>query len=89
MITDDPKLTGPMNADGSNYNTAIVANYTVDYIRTVAHDKPFFVFAAPHAPHVGEHGNGGAGVSATPAKWYNRSDLFPTVRAPRRPANER
>lgn len=46
---------------GSNYNTAIVGNYTVDYIRNVAsrQDKPFFVFSAPHAPHVGGHGGGG------------------------------
>jgi hypothetical protein len=70
MITNDTKLTGPMNADGSNYNTAIVANYTVDWIRSAPHDKPFFVFSAPHAPHVGEDGGGGAGVSTTPAKWY-------------------
>ena len=85
MITDDPNLTGPMNANGTNYNTAIVGNYTVNYIRSVPHDKPFFIFAAPHAPHVGAHGSGGAGVSATPAKWYDRPDIFPNVRAPRRP----
>jgi hypothetical protein len=56
-----------MNPMGSNYNTAIVGNYTVDYIRNVAskQDKPFFVFSAPHAPHVGGHGGGGnsAGTS--------------------------
>lgn len=74
MITNDTALCGPMNADGSNYNTAIVGNYTVDFIRSVPHDKPFFVFAAPHAPHVGQYGQGGAGVTTTPAKWYNRSD---------------
>ena len=43
MITNNSSLTGPPNADGSNYNTAIVGNYTVDYIRSVTHDKPFFV----------------------------------------------
>lgn len=85
MITNDPKLTGPMNADGSNYNTAIVGNYTVDYIRSVPHDKPFFVFAAPHAPHVGANGQGGAGVSATPAKWYDKREIFGGVKAPRQP----
>ena len=74
-----------MNADGTNYNTAIVGNYTVDFIRKVPHDKPFFVFAAPHAPHVGQHGSGGAGVTATPAKWYNKSEIFADIRAPRRP----
>ena len=94
MITNDSSLTGPMNADGSNYNTAIVANYTVDFIRNAPDDKPFFVFSAPHAPHVGEHGGGGAGVTTTPAKWYcgaadGANDagcpLFAGLKAPRRP----
>ena len=80
-------------------NTAIVGNYTVDWIRNVSHDKPFFVMAAPHAPHVGAHGDGGAGVTATPAKWYCGSlpggavdpdcKLFADVKAPRRPNCER
>eukprot|EP01052_Picozoa_sp_SAG31_P061318 SAG31_NODE_20409_length_575_cov_1.344538_1_plen_180_part_01 len=94
MITNNSNVTGPMNERGSNYNTAIVGNYTVDFIRHTHHDKPFFVFAAPHAPHVGAHGGGGAGVTTTPAKWYcgladgaddANCEIFAHIKAPRRP----
>lgn len=87
MITNDTNLCGPPNAAGTNYNTAIVGNYSVKWIREVAmkKDKPFFAYIAPHAPHVGQHGGGGADVTATPAKWYNRSDIFANIRAPRKP----
>lgn len=60
--------------------TSVIGNKTLDFVRSAvanasAGDAPFFVYVAPHAPH----------MPTTPSPWYMDTPL-PTQRAPRTPA---
>jgi len=63
-----------------DYMTSVIGNKTLDFVRSAAAnasagDAPFFVYVAPHAPH----------MPTTPAPWYMNAPL-PTQQAPRTPA---
>ena len=45
----------------AGYHTAVIGNRTIQFIQDTVHaGHPFFVYVAPHAPH----------LPATPAPWY-------------------
>lgn len=57
-----------------DYLTSLIGNASVDFVESsLKSKKPFFVYIAPHAPH----------VPATPALWYK--DRFSGQTAPRTP----
>ena len=58
----------------SDYLTSIIGNHSHDFVEaSLQAGRPFFVYIAPHAPH----------VPATPAPWY--ADKFSDKQAPRTP----
>ena len=60
--------------DPSDYLTSLIGNATIDFVQSsLEKGEPFFVYVAPHAPH----------VPATPAPWYQ--DKFEGMKAPRTP----
>lgn len=73
--------------NGACYSTSVIGNVSLNWIKEVtaqpeAERKPFFAFIAVKAPHIQD----GPGWPTTlPAPWYNRSDLFPGLQAPRTP----
>ncbi len=57
-----------------DYLTSIIGNATIDFMdNALSKGEPFFVYVAPHAPH----------VPSTPAPWY--MDNFAGINAPRTP----
>ena len=60
--------------DPQDYLTSVIGNASLKFVEQAVDDKmPFFVYIAPHAPH----------VPATPAPWY--ADQFSGLKAPRTP----
>jgi len=66
QLTDAPR----------DYMTSVIGNHSVAWLKYAAanvHEKPFFAYIAPHAPH----------VPATAAPWYE--NVWNGERAPRTP----
>lgn len=73
--------------DGACYSTSVIGNASIAWMRDVLaapedQRKPFFAYVAVKAPHI-QDGPGWPIAHAAP--WYNRSDLFPGIQAPRTP----
>ena len=72
-----PTVNQTWNNSHMEYETALIGNASVEWIRErVAEtpDQPFFLYAAPHAPH-GLH---------IPAPWYQ--NIYPDAKFPRTPS---
>eukprot|EP01060_Flectonema_neradi_P038054 TRINITY_DN7880_c0_g1_i1.p1 TRINITY_DN7880_c0_g1~~TRINITY_DN7880_c0_g1_i1.p1 ORF type:complete len:565 (+),score=35.12 TRINITY_DN7880_c0_g1_i1:121-1815(+) len=69
------KYTETINATnpvyGSPYQTSQISNRSVDWLKGINDDKPFFLYLGPHAPH----------VPAQPAPWYENA--FEGIKAPK------
>jgi len=69
------------------YSTSVIGNVSLAWVKDIvaqpeATRKPFFAYVAVKAPHIQD----GPGFPITlPAPWYNKTDLFPGLRAPRTP----
>ena len=79
-FNDNGALFTTGESGDANYLQAFIGNRTIPWLERVAADaaaggKPFFLYAAPHAPH----------FPATPAPWYADAPL-PSELAPRGPS---
>eukprot|EP00908_Phaeocystis_cordata_P001727 Transcript_11863.p1 GENE.Transcript_11863~~Transcript_11863.p1 ORF type:complete len:547 (-),score=98.35 Transcript_11863:887-2527(-) len=65
------------NGEHAGYTTSIVANYSIDWLRTMGRGhQPWMMVVGSKAPH----------VAAAPAPWYERGTFVDALSAPRTPA---